>query len=75
MFRLCIGRGLRRIVYNSLIIEKLMEVQETYPGLERVNVGGVIGTPQNVILEQLEWFGREVMPAFKGKVGASSEAD
>ncbi|MCH7996886.1 MAG: LLM class flavin-dependent oxidoreductase [Chloroflexi bacterium] len=55
------------------IIERLMEVQEMYPGLERVNVGTAIGTPQDVILEQLEWFGKEVMPAFKGQVQAPVE--
>ena len=43
-----------------------MAVQERYPGLQYVNVGSVIGTPQNVVLEQLERFAREVMPAFKG---------
>ncbi len=48
----------------ELIVEKLMAVQEQYPGLEQVNVGQVVGTPQRVILEQLEAFAREVMPAF-----------
>ena len=41
-----------------------MAIQDKYPGLEQVNVGQVVGTPQRVILEQLEWFAREVMPAF-----------
>ena len=48
------------------IIERLMALQDRYPGLEYVNVGSVMGTPQSVILEQLEWFGKDVMPAFKG---------
>lgn len=52
------------------IVEQLMEIQDRYPGLEQVNVGNAMGTPQSVILEQLEWFGKEVMPAFKSKVGA-----
>ena len=47
------------------VIEKLEEVQDRYPGLEQINAGSVIGTPQNVILEQLERFGKEVMPHFK----------
>ncbi|MFQ5933310.1 MAG: LLM class flavin-dependent oxidoreductase [Dehalococcoidia bacterium] len=57
----------------ELIIEKLMQVQEQYPGLEEVHVGHGIGTPQKVIVEQLEWFGKEVMPAFKkqAKVAAT----
>ena len=50
------------------IVENLVEVQERYPGLEYVNVGSVVGTPQSVVLEQLERFAEEVMPAFKGSV-------
>jgi hypothetical protein len=49
----------------ELIIEQLKEVEAEYPGLERISVGQPVGTPQKVILEQLEWFAREVMPAFK----------
>jgi alkanesulfonate monooxygenase SsuD/methylene tetrahydromethanopterin reductase-like flavin-dependent oxidoreductase (luciferase family) len=48
----------------ELIVEKLLEVQAKYPALEVVNVGQVVGTPQRVIVEQLERFGKEVMPAF-----------
>ena len=59
----------------DLIIEKLTNLQERYPGLECVNVGNVVGTPQSVIVEQLEWFGKEVMPAFKSKVAAPATAD
>ena len=49
----------------ELITEQLMEVQHKYPGLEVVNVGQVVGTPEAVILEQLERFAAQVMPAFK----------
>ena len=59
----------------ELIIEKLADVQERLPGLESVNMGNAVGTPQSVILEQLEWFAKEVMPAFKGKVEAPAVAD
>jgi alkanesulfonate monooxygenase SsuD/methylene tetrahydromethanopterin reductase-like flavin-dependent oxidoreductase (luciferase family) len=45
--------------------EHLLELQERYPGLEMVHVGQVVSTPKQVILEQLEWFAREVMPSFK----------
>ena len=51
----------------ELVAEKLAALQDRYPGLEQVNVGSVIGTPQSVILEQLEAFGKEVMPQFKGQ--------
>ena len=59
----------------ELIIEKLQDVQDRYPGLEEVNVGSVIGTPQSVILEQLELFAREVMPAFQSQDRAAAPAD
>ena len=59
----------------ELIIEKLMKLQEMYPGLDQVNMGNVVGTPQSVILEQLEWLAKDVMPAFKGEVAVPTPAD
>jgi alkanesulfonate monooxygenase SsuD/methylene tetrahydromethanopterin reductase-like flavin-dependent oxidoreductase (luciferase family) len=47
------------------IIERLQELEAGYPGLEDVHVGQVVGTDQQVILEQLEWFARDVLPVFK----------
>ena len=47
------------------VTEQLMGVQERWPGLEEINVGMPVGTPQSVIIEQLEQFAEEVMPAFK----------
>ena len=41
------------------IVEKLLEIQDNYPGLKTVNAGQVVGTPENVIVEQLERFGLE----------------
>ena len=55
----------------ELIVEKLMKLGERYPGLRRVVMGHPVGTPQAVILEQLEWLARDVMPAFKEKAAAS----
>jgi len=52
------------------ITEQLMEIQAKYPGLEVVNVGQPVGTPQAVILEQLERFAAQVMPAFKSREAA-----
>ena len=57
------------------VIEQLKQVEERYPGLDRVGVSHPVGTPQNIILEQLEWFARDVMPAFKGKVESAVPAD
>ena len=48
------------------VTERLMEIQERYPGLEEVNVGcSVMSTETSVILEQLDAFGKDVMPKFK----------
>jgi len=50
----------------DLVTERLMELQDRFPGLQEVNVGAsVMSTETSVILEQLELFGREVMPTFK----------
>ncbi len=51
----------------EMVAEKLMAAQDLYPGLTQINIGSVIGTPKDVILEQLRWFGKEVMPEFKAQ--------
>ena len=53
------------------IIEQLKGVEAEYPALERIGMSHPMGAPQSVITEQLEWFGKEVMPAFKGRVGSN----
>ena len=58
----------------DLIIDKLMALQERYPGLEQVNVGSVVGTPQSVVTEQLQQFGEEVLPAFTGQAAVLAES-
>ncbi len=57
------------------IIEQLMRLEEAYPGLERVHVSHPLGTPQQVILEQLQQFAEEVMPAFTKRVPATAVGD
>ena len=56
----------------EMVAQKIHDLQDRYPGLEQVNVGSVIGTPQRVILEQLERFGEEVMPQFKNQAKAAA---
>ena len=52
------------------VTEKIMELQDRYPGLEEINVGAsVMSTEQTVILDQLDLFGKEVMPRFKNQGG------
>ena len=59
----------------DLIIEQLESVQARYPGMDRISVSHPVGTPQSVILEQLQRFAEEVMPAFKGRVAEAVPAD
>ena len=59
----------------ELITEKLMAIQEKYPGLESVNVGHAVGTPESVILEQLDMFAKDVMPAFTNQAKTPAPAD
>ena len=46
-------------------VEYLQELGAGAPGLEMVNVQASMGTPQQVMIEQLEWFAGAVMPAFQ----------
>ncbi len=57
------------------IIEQLKKLEEAYPGLDRVGVSHPVGTPQAVILEQMQMFAEEVMPAFGGDEGERAAAD
>ena len=57
------------------VIEQLKKVEEKYPALERIGVSHPVGTPTAVILEQMEWFAKEVMPAFPGRVEVAVPAD
>ncbi len=51
----------------ELVTEKLMEVQERYPGLEEVNIGITgMGMPESATLEQMYRFAEGVMPHFGG---------
>ena len=48
------------------IIGQLKALEERYPGLSRVTVAQPLGLPLSMCLEQLEWFAKDVMPAFGG---------
>jgi alkanesulfonate monooxygenase SsuD/methylene tetrahydromethanopterin reductase-like flavin-dependent oxidoreductase (luciferase family) len=49
------------------IIDHLKQLEKAYPGLDRISISPSLGVPEAVILEQVERFAKEVMPAFKGK--------
>ena len=58
------------------VIEHLKALERRYPGLERVSVSLSVGVPKSVCLEQLEWFGKEVLPEFqKAKVAEPAFAN
>ena len=42
----------------------LKEIEARYPGLEHVMIAWALGTPRDLMIEQLTRFAREVMPAF-----------
>jgi hypothetical protein len=46
------------------LVAYLKTLEENYPGLEYVHLSNSMGTPQKVMLEQLAWLGKEVMPEF-----------
>jgi len=46
------------------LVAFLRDLESRYPGLEHVNMSISMGTPLKVMLEQLAWFGKEVMPKF-----------
>jgi alkanesulfonate monooxygenase SsuD/methylene tetrahydromethanopterin reductase-like flavin-dependent oxidoreductase (luciferase family) len=47
------------------VIGQLKALETRYPGLDRVTCSLSIGVPLNEALEQLEWFAKAVMPAFR----------
>ena len=57
------------------IIEKIKDLEETYPGMTRVNVSHPMGVPESMILEHMEQFAEEVMPAFKSRSQSPALAD
>jgi len=47
------------------IVAYLKDVERRYPGLDHVMIGWALGTPRELMIEQLTRFAREVMPAFR----------
>jgi alkanesulfonate monooxygenase SsuD/methylene tetrahydromethanopterin reductase-like flavin-dependent oxidoreductase (luciferase family) len=42
----------------------LRSLEAKYPGLEHVHLSNSMGTPRAVMLEQLAWLGKEILPEF-----------
>jgi len=47
------------------LVELLKTYEERYPGMEHISLSNPIGTPEAVMVEQIQWVAEEVMPAFK----------
>lgn len=60
---------------SEQIIEDLKGVAKRCPGLDRILTTLAVGTPQAVILEQLERCATEVMPVFQGRVVEAANAN
>lgn len=50
----------------SLVIEYIREFEARYPGLDQMMIHWAEGMPPEEFKEQLTWFAKDVMPAFKG---------
>ncbi len=57
----------------EMIVEHLKGVEEKYPGVERVNLGAVMGMPLEVFNDQLTMFAEGVMPAFLGRANGGRQ--
>jgi alkanesulfonate monooxygenase SsuD/methylene tetrahydromethanopterin reductase-like flavin-dependent oxidoreductase (luciferase family) len=51
------------------VVAYLKELEVRYPGLEHVMIAWALGTPREMMLEQLARFAKEVMPAFPALPG------
>ena len=59
----------------ELIVEQIKSLEVEYPGLERVVVSQPVGVPESVIVDQLAWFVRDVMPEFTRSRQTALSAD
>jgi hypothetical protein len=46
------------------LVAHLRSLEERFPGLQHVHLSNSMGTPRDVMLEQLAWLGKEVVPGF-----------
>ena len=49
------------------LVAYLKDLESRYPGLELINLSTSMGTPKAVMLEQLAWAAKDVLPAFTGR--------
>jgi hypothetical protein len=49
------------------MVDRLLVLEQDYPGLEEVMIGQPVGAPKHILLEQHELFGTEVIPALRSR--------
>lgn len=49
------------------LVAYLRSLEERFPGLEHVHLSSSLGTPRAVMVEQLAWLAKEVMPVFAAR--------
>jgi alkanesulfonate monooxygenase SsuD/methylene tetrahydromethanopterin reductase-like flavin-dependent oxidoreductase (luciferase family) len=49
----------------SLVIDQIREFEERYPGLDQMMIHWAEGLPAEEFKEQLRWFAKDVIPAFR----------
>jgi alkanesulfonate monooxygenase SsuD/methylene tetrahydromethanopterin reductase-like flavin-dependent oxidoreductase (luciferase family) len=54
----------------EVMVDRLLELEEMFPGLEEVMISQPVGTPRAILLEQLELVGTEVMPRLRERQAA-----
>ncbi len=59
----------------GMIVEKLKALEAAFPGLDRISMGLPVGTPESVILEQLQKLSEDVMQAFQAQEAPMVPAD
>jgi hypothetical protein len=49
------------------LVDLLKGFEQRYPGMQHISLSNPIGTPEAMMLEQIQWVAEEVMPEFKPK--------
>jgi alkanesulfonate monooxygenase SsuD/methylene tetrahydromethanopterin reductase-like flavin-dependent oxidoreductase (luciferase family) len=49
------------------LVDLLKGFEQRYPGMQHISLSNPIGTPEAMMLEQIQWISEEVMPEFKPK--------
>jgi alkanesulfonate monooxygenase SsuD/methylene tetrahydromethanopterin reductase-like flavin-dependent oxidoreductase (luciferase family) len=56
------------------MVERLLELEELFPGLEEVQISQPVGTPRQIVLDQFDLFGSQVLPLLRERQAAKAAA-